>query len=102
MLLNFGERASGEVFTEDHEDEIFWDIEIVFSFIKSNRFVNAAADVVADDGAFINFFRDHNGEALETAGVFTVDEGDSGMADGLAVGVGVADAAAGVEAKLAG
>ena len=102
MALNVGERASGEIFGINDKDKILRNTEVVRLFIEADGFIDAAADFVADDSAFVDFFRDDNREALETTGVFTVDEGNFRVADGFAMGVDVFDATARVEPVLAG
>lgn len=49
---------------------------VVFGFVETDGFVEAAADTVSFDRSFFDFFRDDNGETLVMTGVFRVNERD--------------------------
>ena len=70
--------------------------------LEAEGFVNAAADAVAADGGLEDFLGDDNAEALVVLGVGRKNETHQRGADGLAVLVGVADAAARMKAVFLG
>ena len=95
--FDFGEGAVAEGFFVDDEDVVDGVIVVMRFFIKADGFVEAAADAVTADCGFTNFFRDNNGEALEMASVFHIDEGEFFPAEGFSVAIDVIYAAARVE-----
>ena len=70
--------------------------------LETEGFVNAAADAVATDGGFEDLLGDDDAEALVVLGVGRKNETHQRGADGLAVLVGVADAAARMKAVFLG
>ena len=69
-------------------------VVVIFHFIEAEGFVDTAADAIATDGGFANFFRNDDGETLEVARIWAENQSCVVATNGFSVAVNVIYAAA--------